>query len=146
MGNNQDQLAQQRKLKLYNGNGINFYEHEHSYICAKNVAHAVWLINEVYHGYTTKHEFNEYWSKDGWGTTMIGVDPRIGIWVQMKKTSEIVRVVGPWMVRLKTERSPRQAFDKFEEANDFVAHLVDSSDWGARELWEIYEWPSYKKK
>lgn len=89
-----DAICKQKKLRLYNGGGLNLYEHEHSYVCAKSAKHAVELINS-YGFHLTLGYFREYWSFGSWGGTMSEIEPDLGVWVQMKGTREIVRLKPP---------------------------------------------------
>ena len=76
-----------KKLRLFNGR---FKNHKHIYIAAYSLADAARILAEAYNkeqgsSYTDSsmtYEILTYFSKDCWGTRMLGIEPKRGAWIQ----------------------------------------------------------------
>lgn len=105
-----------KKLKLFNGR---IYNHEHGFIAAYSVADAVRVAAEEYpRACITTSEINVYWSKC-WGNSMIGITPERGLWIEEKKTREILRVIKSQLISV--ERGPEWAEFQAKEQSEYAA-------------------------
>lgn len=105
-----------RELKRWNGR---IYDYEGGYIAAYSVADAVRVAEEHFpKGGVTPHEINVYWSAT-WGTPMVGITPERGLWVEKKKTREIVRIVHGKEVPV--ERGPEYKAQQIQKKADAQA-------------------------
>ncbi len=85
-----------RKLKLFNGR---WGRGEHAYVAAYSQADCIAIMREVAGGGFFATELRVYWSHGCWGTSMDGITPERGMWVQNDRYGH-------------GDRTPRRVFPK----------------------------------
>ncbi len=84
-------MPKSKPVRLFNGR---FKRNVHIYIGANSVADAARILQAALNGGNgLRHEIEEYFSKDAWGTTMREIQPERGAWVRIGSTGKPIRVI-----------------------------------------------------
>lgn len=87
-------IAEEKKLKLWNGRGHGDYKRGVLYVCAKSYADAERLMQQALNSKMRfQTELKIYYAKGCWGDSMRGIEPERGVWAQKDRRSPIVRLI-----------------------------------------------------